>query len=241
MFTVKSTMSEIRQRFNPDFVFANADSATGGAGLGVQQRCISGNWASTVSPWEKRRITSPIYDRSSIRRQAGFCGRPISRRRSRPRLESISERRQKNRRDRAFSGSRALRGSTRQPISCRRQLSRFLHRTRPASSSTFHAATTQKSSRLPRHATAKCLPSSEQGARFSPRMRGFCRKDSRHYRSGADWQYIICRRLSPEAKVKSSSPVCRSGAGTPRRSRKHRACACSSMTMDLRSRSNRSA
>jgi metallophosphoesterase (TIGR00282 family) len=36
VFTVKSTMPEIRQRFAPDFVFANADSATGGAGLGVQ-------------------------------------------------------------------------------------------------------------------------------------------------------------------------------------------------------------
>jgi len=36
VFTVKSAMPEIRQRFAPDFVFANADSATGGAGLGVQ-------------------------------------------------------------------------------------------------------------------------------------------------------------------------------------------------------------
>jgi len=36
VFTVKSTMPEIRERFNPDFIFANADSATGGAGLGVQ-------------------------------------------------------------------------------------------------------------------------------------------------------------------------------------------------------------
>ena len=29
-------MSEIRQRYCPDFIFANADSVTGGAGLGVQ-------------------------------------------------------------------------------------------------------------------------------------------------------------------------------------------------------------
>ncbi|MEN6499849.1 MAG: TIGR00282 family metallophosphoesterase [Rectinema sp.] len=36
VFTVKNTMPEIRERFNPDFIFANADSATGGAGLGVQ-------------------------------------------------------------------------------------------------------------------------------------------------------------------------------------------------------------
>ncbi len=36
VFTVKSTMPEIRQRFEPDFIFANANSATGGAGLGIQ-------------------------------------------------------------------------------------------------------------------------------------------------------------------------------------------------------------
>jgi len=196
VFTVKSTMSEIRQRFNPDFVFANADSATGGAGLGVQQRCISGNWASTVSPWEKRRITSPIC-RSSIRRQAGFCGRPISRRRSRPRLESISERRQKNRRDRASRAVGLCEGPRDNTLSCRRSAQPFsapghgLHRRQLSCSDDAEKLS------LARHATAKCLPSSEQGARFSPRMRGFCRKDSRHYRSGADWQYIICRRSRP--------------------------------------------
>jgi len=36
VFTVKSTMPEIRQRFEPDFIFANANSATGCAGLGIQ-------------------------------------------------------------------------------------------------------------------------------------------------------------------------------------------------------------
>lgn len=36
VFTLKSTLPEIRQRFAPDFIIANADSATGGAGLGIQ-------------------------------------------------------------------------------------------------------------------------------------------------------------------------------------------------------------
>lgn len=36
VFTLKSTLPEIRERYAPDFIVANADSATGGAGLGVQ-------------------------------------------------------------------------------------------------------------------------------------------------------------------------------------------------------------
>ena len=36
VFTVKATLPELRSRYAPDFVVANADSATGGAGLGVQ-------------------------------------------------------------------------------------------------------------------------------------------------------------------------------------------------------------
>lgn len=36
VYTVKSTLPELRSRYAPDFVIANADSATGGAGLGVQ-------------------------------------------------------------------------------------------------------------------------------------------------------------------------------------------------------------
>ncbi|MCX8014333.1 MAG: YmdB family metallophosphoesterase, partial [Rectinema sp.] len=36
VFTVKSTLPDIRSRFSPDFIIANADSATGGAGLGIQ-------------------------------------------------------------------------------------------------------------------------------------------------------------------------------------------------------------
>lgn len=36
VFALKSTLPKIRSRFNPDFIVANADSATGGAGLGVQ-------------------------------------------------------------------------------------------------------------------------------------------------------------------------------------------------------------
>jgi metallophosphoesterase (TIGR00282 family) len=36
VFALKSTIGEIRSRYKPDFVIANADSATGGAGLGVQ-------------------------------------------------------------------------------------------------------------------------------------------------------------------------------------------------------------
>lgn len=36
VFTVKSALPEIRSRFAPDFIIANADSATGGAGLGIQ-------------------------------------------------------------------------------------------------------------------------------------------------------------------------------------------------------------
>jgi len=36
VFTLKSTLTELRARFHPDFMIANVDSATGGAGLGVQ-------------------------------------------------------------------------------------------------------------------------------------------------------------------------------------------------------------
>ncbi|MCX7027705.1 MAG: TIGR00282 family metallophosphoesterase [Spirochaetes bacterium] len=36
VFTLKSTLKEIRARYRPDFIAAGADSATGGAGLGVQ-------------------------------------------------------------------------------------------------------------------------------------------------------------------------------------------------------------
>ncbi|MCE5255586.1 MAG: YmdB family metallophosphoesterase [Spirochaetaceae bacterium] len=36
VFTLKSTLPELRSTYNPDFIIANADSATGGAGLGVQ-------------------------------------------------------------------------------------------------------------------------------------------------------------------------------------------------------------
>lgn len=36
IFALKSTLPEIKARFAPDFIIAGADSATGGAGLGVQ-------------------------------------------------------------------------------------------------------------------------------------------------------------------------------------------------------------
>jgi len=36
VFTIRSTMPELHKRFAPDFIVANANSATGGAGLGVQ-------------------------------------------------------------------------------------------------------------------------------------------------------------------------------------------------------------
>ena len=36
VFTLKSTIGVIRSRYSPDFIAAGADSATGGAGLGVQ-------------------------------------------------------------------------------------------------------------------------------------------------------------------------------------------------------------
>ncbi|HEY9053560.1 MAG TPA: TIGR00282 family metallophosphoesterase [Rectinemataceae bacterium] len=36
VFALKSCLPEIRSRFKPDFIMAGADSATGGAGLGVQ-------------------------------------------------------------------------------------------------------------------------------------------------------------------------------------------------------------
>jgi len=36
VFALKSTLSEIKARYSPDFIIAGADSATGGAGLGVQ-------------------------------------------------------------------------------------------------------------------------------------------------------------------------------------------------------------
>lgn len=36
VFALKSALPEIRSRYSPDFIIASADSATGGAGLGVQ-------------------------------------------------------------------------------------------------------------------------------------------------------------------------------------------------------------
>ncbi len=36
VFTLKHSLPELKQRYRPDFIIADADSATGGAGLGVQ-------------------------------------------------------------------------------------------------------------------------------------------------------------------------------------------------------------
>ncbi|MEN6364223.1 MAG: TIGR00282 family metallophosphoesterase [Rectinema sp.] len=36
VFTVRKTLPALRERYKPDFVMANADSATGGGGIGVQ-------------------------------------------------------------------------------------------------------------------------------------------------------------------------------------------------------------
>ena len=36
VFALKSSLPELKRQYSPDFIVANADSATGGAGLGVQ-------------------------------------------------------------------------------------------------------------------------------------------------------------------------------------------------------------
>jgi len=155
IFTIKSVMPEIQRRFNPDFVLANADSATGGAGLGVQHAvylrklgvdCIAMGKASYYKP-----------DMTEFYPKAGWVLRPAN-------LPERDPGRgwrtlQKNGKKIAVIDLLGQSGFSRvhadNPFLAIDQLSNYLRRETACIIVDFHAATTAEKLSLARHADGK--------------------------------------------------------------------------------------
>jgi metallophosphoesterase (TIGR00282 family) len=155
VFTVKSAMPEIRQRFTPDFVFANADSATGGAGLGVQHAVylrklgidgISMGEASYYKP-----------DMTEFYPKAGWVLRPANLPEGDPgRGWRVFQKDGKKVALIALLGQSGFaRVHADNPFRALDQLSHFLRRDAACIVVNFHAATTAEKLSLARHADGK--------------------------------------------------------------------------------------
>jgi metallophosphoesterase (TIGR00282 family) len=155
VFTIKSTMPEIRRRFNPDFVCANADSATGGAGLGVQHAvylrklgidCITMGEASYYKP-----------DMTEFYPKAGWVLRPANLPEGDPgRGWKVFQKDDKKIAVVALLGQSGFaRVHADNPFLAVDQLSHFLHRDTSCIIVDFHAATTAEKLSLARHADGK--------------------------------------------------------------------------------------
>ena len=155
VFTIKSVMPEIQRRYNPDFVLANADSATGGAGLGVQHAvylrklgvdCIAMGEASYYKP-----------DMTEFYPKAGWVLRPANLPEGDPGRGWRTL--QKNGKKIAFVDLLGQSGFARvhadNPFLAIDQLSHFLRRDTPCVIVDFHAATTAEKLSLARHVDGK--------------------------------------------------------------------------------------
>lgn len=155
VFTVKSTMAEIRRRFQPDFVLANADSATGGAGLGIQHAvylrklgidCITMGEAAYYKP-----------DMTEFYPKAGWVLRPANLPEGDPgRGWKIFQKEGKKIAVVALLGQSGFaRVHADNPFFAVDQLSHILHRETSCIVVNFHAATTAEKLSLARHADGK--------------------------------------------------------------------------------------
>jgi len=155
VFTVKSTMSEIRQRFNPDFVFANADSATGGAGLGVQHAVYLRKLGLDGITMGEASYYKP--DMTEFYPKAGWVLRPANLPEGDPgRGWRVFQKDGKRVAVIALLGQSGFaRVHADNPFLAVDQLSRFLHRDTACIVVNFHAATTAEKLSLARHADGK--------------------------------------------------------------------------------------
>jgi hypothetical protein len=155
VFTVKSTMSEIRQRFNPDFVFANADSATGGAGLGVQHAVYLRKLGLDGITMGEASYYKP--DMTEFYPKAGWVLRPANLPEGDPgRGWRVFQKDGKRIAVIALLGQSGFaRVHADNPFLAVDQLSRFLHRDTACIVVNFHAATTAEKLSLARHADGK--------------------------------------------------------------------------------------
>jgi metallophosphoesterase (TIGR00282 family) len=155
VFTVKSTMSEIRQRFNPDFVFANADSATGGAGLGVQHAVYLRKLGLDGITMGEASYYKP--DMTEFYPKAGWVLRPANLPEGDPgRGWRVFQKDGKRVAVIALLGQSGFaRVHADNPFLAVDQLSHFLRRDTPCVIVNFHAATTAEKLSLARHADGK--------------------------------------------------------------------------------------
>jgi Uncharacterized protein conserved in bacteria len=170
-------MAEIRRRFQADFVLANADSATGGAGLGIQHAvylrklgidCITMGEAAYYKP-----------DMTEFYPKAGWVLRPANLPEGDPgRGWKIFQKEGKKIAVVALLGQSGFaRVHADNPFFAVDQLSHILHRETGCIVVNFHAATTAEKLSLARHADGKVsalLWERRQGAYRG--VRGFCQK-----------------------------------------------------------------
>lgn len=148
-------MSEIRQRFNPDFVFANADSATGGAGLGVQHAVYLRKLGLDGITMGEASYYKP--DMTEFYPKAGWVLRPANLPEGDPgRGWRVFQKDGKRVAVIALLGQSGFaRVHADNPFLAVDQLSHFLRRDTPCVIVNFHAATTAEKLSLARHADGK--------------------------------------------------------------------------------------
>jgi len=203
VFTVKSTMPEIRQRFEPDFIFANANSATGCAGLGIQHAvylrklgidCITMGEAAYYKP-----------DMTEFYPKAGWVLRPANLPEGDPgRGWRIFEKNGKRVAVVMLLGQSGFaRIHADNPFLAIDRLSNFLRKETACITVNFHAATTAEKLSMARHTNGKVSAMLGSGGKvLTADARILSKKTATITDLGRTGSMLSVGGLDPDAKVK---------------------------------------